>query len=207
MSVVVFIELGRLLWRKGGGLRRRQNHWSQTPTVVCLSAAICFGFRPNPLARAFSGDGQKRTPWARWRAWACHRWGHRLPPQSMLPSEEGRDCSKVPVAWCFPQLPGVRDGGIARFFIDSRSHIHPWIVLRLLFPNSAFHQLSSQFFSLHFWTWFPYNELFPIFNIYNHSFPPPPCLIWRMIFLWPNIMARRQRQLLHTSHGSCAIHP
>ena len=107
-SVVVFIEPGRLLWRKRGGLGRRQSHLSQTPTVMCLSAAIYFGFRPNLLSSAFSSDGQERTLWARWRARACHRWGHRLSPQLTLPLEEGRDRSKAPVALVLSSTVRVR---------------------------------------------------------------------------------------------------
>jgi len=60
MLAVVFIKPGRLLGGKGASLGRRQSHLSQTPTVGCLSAAICFGFRPNPLPSAFGSDGQEK---------------------------------------------------------------------------------------------------------------------------------------------------
>lgn len=71
MLVAVFIQSGRLLWGKRVCLGRRQRHLSQTPTVVCLSAAICFGFRPNPSS-ILDNDGQERTLWARWQARACY---------------------------------------------------------------------------------------------------------------------------------------
>lgn len=72
MLVAVFIESGRLLGGKRVCLGRRQRHLSQTPTVVCLSAAVCFGSRPNP-SPILDNDGQERTLWARWQARACHR--------------------------------------------------------------------------------------------------------------------------------------
>lgn len=88
-------------------LGRRQRHLSQTPTVVCLSAAICFGFRPNP-SPILDNDGQERTLWARWQARACYRWGHNLPTGS-LPSEEGRDRSEARAVLVLPST--VSDAG------------------------------------------------------------------------------------------------
>ena len=73
MLVVVFIKPGRLLWGEGGSLGRRQSHLSQTPTVVCLSAAIYFGFRPSPSPSAFGSDGQGKALWARWQDRASNR--------------------------------------------------------------------------------------------------------------------------------------
>lgn len=130
--------------------------------------------------------------------------------------KKGETVARLLLPWCCLQLPGARGGVIACFFIDSRSHVHPWIVLSLLFPNSAFHQLSSQFFFTS-----PYlnlillNELFPIFNLYTHCFLHICVLSGTWVFydlmLRPgggdSFSTRRQELLLWASCHSDAPRP
>lgn len=113
--------------RKGGCQGRRQSHLSQTPTVVCLSAAICFGFRSNSLPSALAVMDKKEPCGPGGKPGHATGEDTGFSPQARFYWKKAETEAKFRLPWCCPQLSQqqVRGRGLARFLVDSRSQAHP----------------------------------------------------------------------------------